>query len=245
MHTAVFLHEFGHALGHWLSGGSVTAIVMLAPLPAGYVKGAGGVHFMSVWGGVTFGSLVTLAPLLTARCLSPRSPVRFAALMAAAFCLGHNALYLFVGSIAPFADASNMIGLGASRWLLFLLSLPLLVGFIFILTSAVQAVGLSPADSVWKRIAVVEAGLLLCPALMLMGALIFSNLSSMRLTMLLLVGTYAVCFGIVAIRARSGATSGGADFRASQLPQSWSPTLALIVAALLLVAVEWLAFRPA
>jgi hypothetical protein len=46
------------------------------------------------------------------------------ALLVASFCLAHNGLYLFVGSLVPFADAANMIGLGAPRWLLFLFSIP-------------------------------------------------------------------------------------------------------------------------
>src|SRR5262249_42182532 len=98
IHIAVFLHELGHALGTWIGGGHVSAIVMLAPLPAGYVTGSAPNPLPSIWGGVAFGSLCTLAPLLAARCLDAKSPVRFAALMTAAFCLGHNAIYLFVGS---------------------------------------------------------------------------------------------------------------------------------------------------
>ena len=73
IHVAVFLHECGHALGGWLSGGVVVDFVMQAPLPAGYVQmdasGPSNPFYANMlwWGGVTFGSLAALAPLLFAR----------------------------------------------------------------------------------------------------------------------------------------------------------------------------------
>ena len=245
MHIAVFLHELGHALGYWLSGGTVNAIVMEAPLPAGHVWGSSSSRFMPVWGGIAFGALITPVPLLTARCLSRRSPVRFAAMMVAAFCLAHNGMYLFVGSILPFADASNMISLGAPRWLLFLLSIPLLVAFLSVLTSAVQVVGVQPTESVWKWIAVVELGLWSFLGLMATSMFFMPVPREVRLPTIAFVCCYAVCFGIVAYRARAATASRGADYQGTQMSQSWSPTMALIAAAVLLVAVEWLAFGPA
>ena len=243
MHVAVFLHELGHALGIWLSGGTVTAIVMEAPLPIGYVAGANGSDFTRIWGGVAFGSLSTLIPLLAAKRLSAPPPIRFAMLMIAAFCLGHNAVYLFVGSIVPFADAAQMIGqLGTPRWLLFLLSIPLLIGFVLVLTSAIQSAGLCPTDSVWTWILVIELGLLATPALMLTAPIFVPTARALRSPMLLLVSTYAVCFCIVAFRGHSLIAWRGADIDRSQRLQNWSATLKLLVIAMLLIAVEWIVF---
>jgi len=244
IHVAVFLHELGHALGIWIGGGTVTAIVMMAPLPAGTVEGSAPNPFPNVWGGVAFGTLCTLAPLLAAWRLAPQSPVRFAALMVAAFCLAHNAIYLFVGSFAPFGDARNMILLGAPRLLLFVLGLPLLIGFVVVLSSAIQAVGLRPTDSAWKWIVVVELGLLPVPALTVIPLFSHATPSDMKLSMSLLVATYAACFAIAARRARAGALSRG-DPEISQMPQRWWVTVALFAAAVLFILVEWVAFRPA
>lgn len=242
MHLAVFLHELGHALGYWLSGGHVVAIVMQAPLPAGHVLGNGPNRFLPVWGGVAFGSLITAAPLLMAWQLSPRSPVRFAALMTAAFCLGHNGMYLFVGSIVPFADALNMISLGAPRWLLFLLGAPLLIAFVLVLTSAIRAVGVRATESVWKRILVAELGLLSFPGVMVVSMLFMPVPAEVRLPTITFVCCYAVCFGVAEYRACDTDLSGVTGHARIQMPPNWTSTLALLAAAGLVIGLEWLAF---
>jgi hypothetical protein len=165
--------------------------------------------------------------------------------MTAAFCLGHNALYLVVGGIVPYADAVNMIRLGAPQWLLVVLGLPLLVGFILVLATAIPPVGLRPLEPLWRWIIIVEAGLLTTPAVMVAGLWFDPSARSMLPAMLLLVSSFAVCFGFAAYRARSEAAWRSADGEDSRLPQSWSLTFALLAGALLLVAGEWLAFGPA
>jgi hypothetical protein len=134
---------------------------MESPLPAGRVEGRapdGYAHFW-VWGGVVFGSMIATAPLAIAWRLRRPSLLRFALLIVAAFCWGHNGMYLFIGSILPFSDAFHMIALGAPRWLLFLLGVTLIIGFICVLTPAIQMVGISSAESAWKWIIIVLLGL--------------------------------------------------------------------------------------
>lgn len=244
MHLAVLLHELGHALGHWVGGGHVTAFVMQSPLPAGYVRGPAPNPYLAVWGGVVFGSLCTLVFLALAHWLRGRSVLRFVALMTAAFCLGHNGLYLFVGGIVPYADAEGMIQLGAPPWLLFLSGIPMLIGFTFVLTVAILHVGLRPTEPLWRWIVVVEAGLLTVPAVMLAGLAFGASSRSMLAPMALLVSSYAVCFGVAAYRARSVARWSAAHFESVLMPQRWLITFALLGGAALLMALEWLMFRP-
>lgn len=245
IHIAVFLHELGHALGYWISGGSVIAIVMEAPAPTGYVRGSSADPRPVVWGGVVFGSFVALVPRAIARYVAPKSPVSFTALMVASFCLAHNGLYLFVGGIVPFGDALGMIDLGAPRWLLILLGLPLLTGFILVLASAIQAVGLVRVDPIWKWLLVVELGLFPVPALTLMPVLSLAASQQMKSSMVLYAATYAACFAIAAYRARSVAQARGAEHNSSRMRQSWQDTAALFAVTFVLIAVEWVAFRPA
>jgi hypothetical protein len=245
MHAAVFLHELGHALGYWLAGGSVIAIVMQAPLPAGRVLGSSSNPLMPVWGGVGFGLLMTLPPLLATWRLPPRSPSRFAALMIAAFCLAHNGIYLSIGAVLPFADALNMVTLGAPRWVLSLLGIPPLAAFVFVLTPAIQMVGLRPTEAAWKWIIIVELGLLSFPGLMVASMLFMPVPREVRLPTIAFVSCYAMCFGIAAYRAHSADASRGPDDAIAPMPRSWRPTLKLIAAAGLLIGAEWLAFGSA
>src|SRR4051812_11292539 len=111
IYVGAFLHELGHGLGVVLNGDRLFALVMQAPLPAGYPVASNPGSFLCVWGGVLFGTLFSLPALLLARILPAQSLGRFMALMTAAYCLAHNGLYLFAGSLAPFSDAAGMIGL--------------------------------------------------------------------------------------------------------------------------------------
>jgi hypothetical protein len=151
-------------------------------------------------------------------------------------------MYLFVGSMIPFADASNMIALGAPRWLLFLFGVPLLGGFVVVLTSAIQFVVFCPTESLWKRIIVVELGLLTFPALMV-GSMFFMPVpQSVRLPTITFVTCYAVCFCIAAYRVRAPVTTRDSDVESTSMNQNWFNLFALILSAVVLVVVEWLAF---
>lgn len=213
-------------------------------MPVGYVRAEGYNPFMFVWGGIVFGSLSTLALLAMARWVATTPVLRFLALLAAAFCLGHNALYLFVGSLTPFSDAADMIRLGAPRWLLFLLSLPLVIGFVAVLSRALRAIGLRPTDSAGKWIVVTSLGLLPIPGLMLIPLFASDVSREMRLSMLVLDASYAACFAIAAYRARASAQSRGAEFDRTLMPERWGVTFTLFLGAALFLASEWLAFRP-
>jgi hypothetical protein len=245
IHIAVFLHELGHALGYWISGGSVIAIVMNAPAPTGHVVGGAQVRGPYTWGGVVFGSLCAVFPLALSRYLARSSATRFTALMVAAFCLAHNGLYLFVGGILPFGDAIGMIELGAPHWLLIVLGMPLLAAFIFVLASAIQGVGPDPAISLWKWLIIVELGLFPVPALTLMPLLSPTASRNMQASMLLYAATYAACFALAGYRAWLVAQTRKADDESTRMCESWKLTIRLFAVAFLLIAVEWIAFRPA
>jgi hypothetical protein len=240
IHIAVVLHELGHALGCILDGGYVSAIVMKTPLPAGHVEPRFYYKFGYVWGGVGFGTLATLPVLAIARRFFPQSPIHFAAMTTAAFCLANNGIYLFLGGVAPFGDAEDMVRLGAPRLLLFLLSLPLLAGFICVLSSTIRLVGLRSEDSPMKWVAIAEAGLLPIPALMSVGGILSRSVEPS--TMLVHCACYAVGFGAAALRARNMLQSLGKNLENAALPENWRTTGQLFVGALLVLAMEWLVF---
>jgi hypothetical protein len=244
IHVAVFLHELGHALGYWVSGGIVTRLVMEAPAPVGHVSGSTTNPYPYTWGGVVFGSLVTLVPLALSWRLTGKPTLRFTLLMVAAFCLSHNGLYLFVGGFLPFGDALDMIRLGAPRFLLVLMGLPLLAGSVVVLAWAIRTVGLRPEEPAWKWVVVAELGLFPVPALTLMPLLSPTASRAMQESMLLYAACYAACFALAGLRAHSAARSGDAGADRLLMPGSWRTPLVLFAAAFVLIGVEWLAFRP-
>ncbi len=240
IHLAVGVHEVGHALGSLVSGVKVHAIVMFTPFPAGYVLPASEA-FWHVWGGVAFGTVMAVVPLAASRGLTRYPALRLCARFTAACCLGHNAIYLVAGSILPFGDALNMMHLGAPRWLLLVLGLPLLSGFVVVLASCVEMLELPPAAPAWKWIVAAEFGLLPLPALMVWMIFASPKETAMRQPMLVLLGLYAVCFFAATYRAREGGGLRMAE-RGRRISWRWTSTLAMFAGAVLVVGLEWLVF---
>ena len=233
MHLAVLAHELGHALGILFGGGRVERIEMLTPLPAGFVRGNTPVPWLQTWGGVLFGVLATAIPLAITRTSEHRPFLRFLALMTAAFCLGHNGVYLFVGGLIPFADASTIAALGTPRWLLVLLGAALLIGFAAALRRAIQPLRGTLSRPQW--LAAVEIGLLAIPALMLTFLLASGRDAEMRAPMTGLVSAYALCFALAA--------SGREPKGCQQSSESTGPWLRWsFAAAAVVLALEWVLF---
>jgi hypothetical protein len=238
MHCAVLLHEVGHVLGSWASGRRVLGIVMFTPFPAGYVVPKALDSALHDWGGVVFGSLVGVIPLGLARRLAGRPVIAFCMWLMAAFCFAHNGFYLVIGGFIPFGDAADMIAIGAPRWILPLLGLPLLVAYVVVLPSAIRLLGLRASDSRWRWIVPVEAGLLLIPAVMIVPMQFSAGASATRRAMLVLLFAFAASFLWTALRARrSAVTAPGTP----QLPQSWACTGSLFAGAAGVIALEWFA----
>ena len=108
------VHEFGHALTAWLTGGSVSLII-LHPLQISWTSFARNPHPQLVaWGGPVWGALLRVFFLIAARLL--RSPGLYLFRFFAGFCLIANGLYLFVDSFGRGGDGGTLIRNGASQW---------------------------------------------------------------------------------------------------------------------------------
>src|ERR1044071_5291458 len=82
------VHEFGHALAAWLTGGSV-ALMVLHPLQISWTTFSSNPHPQLVaWGGAMLGSLIPVTFLVLARLL--RSPGLYLFRFFAGFCLIAN-----------------------------------------------------------------------------------------------------------------------------------------------------------
>src|SRR5262245_50003137 len=105
------VHEFGHVVHAWMSGGHVTKVV-LNPLEISRtdVQPNPSPQFVT-WGGPVWGSLLPLAAWFVARRLGWARAwfLRFFA----GFCLIANGGYLLAGSFYPAGDAETLIQSGA------------------------------------------------------------------------------------------------------------------------------------
>lgn len=110
------VHEAGHILHAWLSGGTVVGVV-LHPLAISRTDVAPNPHPQFVaWGGPAWGSVL---PLLVCRLTAWRnSAYRTIAAFFAGFCLIANGGYLGAGAFYPVGDAADLLRSGAPRWAL-------------------------------------------------------------------------------------------------------------------------------
>jgi hypothetical protein len=112
------VHECGHVLGAWLTGGRVERVV-LWPLTISRTDLASNPHpLFVVWAGPVFG---VIAPLLLWLCAAwARLPGAFVPRFFAGFCLLANGLYVGVGSFDGVGDCGEMLRHGSRLWQLWL-----------------------------------------------------------------------------------------------------------------------------
>lgn len=112
------VHEFGHALTAWSTGGSVNRMV-LHPLQISWTTFSRNPHPQLVtWGGPVLGALLPCVFFLVARWL--HSPALYLFRFFAGFCLIANGLYLMVDSFGRGGDGSALIRTGTPQWKLLL-----------------------------------------------------------------------------------------------------------------------------
>jgi hypothetical protein len=107
------VHEAGHMLHAWLTGGKVTRVV-LHPLEISRTDVEPNPHPQFVaWGGPIWGSVWPLAVLGAVR--AARWPHAWLAAFFAGFCLVANGAYLLGGAFYPAGDAEVLLQHGAPR----------------------------------------------------------------------------------------------------------------------------------
>src|SRR5947208_3221822 len=101
------VHEFGHVLHAWFTGGRVSRVV-LNPLEFSRTDVSLNPDPLFVaWGGAVWGVLIPLVVFLAARHLVPR--YAYLAQFFAGFCLVANGAYLLGAALLPAADAEGLL----------------------------------------------------------------------------------------------------------------------------------------
>ncbi|MGC4004396.1 MAG: hypothetical protein QM811_15280 [Pirellulales bacterium] len=123
------VHEVGHVLGAWVSGGAVARMVW-HPLTISRTDLAANPHpLLVVWAGPLMGTVAPLFLWLSAAFRNLRGA--FVLRFFAGFCLIANGFYIGVGSFERVGDCGDMLRHGSPIWTLWafgLLSVPL--GFV-------------------------------------------------------------------------------------------------------------------
>jgi hypothetical protein len=112
------VHESGHAVGAWLTGGRVARVVW-HPLTISRTDLADNPHPLAVaWAGPVCGIAVPL--LLCAIAQAARLPGAFVLRFFAGFCLLANGLYIGLGSFGRVGDCGELLRHGSAPWQLWL-----------------------------------------------------------------------------------------------------------------------------
>lgn len=123
------VHELGHVLAAWVTGGRIKALVLhplvisrtdVSPNPEALVV---------VWGGPIVGTIGPLVVWSVVRWLHLSSAYLWR--FFAGFCCVANGVYLGTGVVYPVGDASEMLRLGSSVWVLGVFgSVATVIGFV-------------------------------------------------------------------------------------------------------------------
>lgn len=127
-YAMMVVHELGHVLAAWLTGGQVIRVV-LHPLAFSRTElSTNNNPIAIVWGGPIVGTLLPLALWLIARALRLR--LAFLLRFFAGFCLIANGAYLASAILEPVGDTDDMLRYGVPLWLIVAPgALALIVGF--------------------------------------------------------------------------------------------------------------------
>jgi hypothetical protein len=110
------VHEFGHVLAAWVTGGTVQQVV-LHPLTISRTDVSPNPHpLVVVWAGPLVGVILPITAAVCSRWVLPAGR-RFLEFFAG-FCLIANGVYIGAGSFGGVGDAGDMLRHGSPRWLL-------------------------------------------------------------------------------------------------------------------------------
>jgi hypothetical protein len=160
------VHESGHVLGAWLSGGRVARVV-LHPLTISRTDLADNPNpLVVVWAGPVVGVAVPL--LLWGLAVAVRPPGVYVVQFFAGFCLLANGLYIGVGSFDRIGDCGEMLRHGSERWQLWLFGLATAPAGLWLWHRQGPHFGLGPARG-RVHCGVAYAAFVVCLALLALG----------------------------------------------------------------------------
>jgi Peptidase M50B-like len=163
------VHELGHVVGAWVSGGRVAQVV-LYPLTISRTDLAENPHpLFVVWAGPVVGVLLPL--VFWGIAAAVKSRMAFLLRFFAGFCLLANGLYIGVGSFERVGDCREMLRYGSTSWQLWLFGVVTAPIGLWLWHGQGRHFGLGAAHGEVDRTAVVVS-VLACGALVVLGLLV-------------------------------------------------------------------------
>lgn len=165
----MIVHESGHVLGAWLTGGRVAEVV-LHPLAFSRTDAVDSQHPAFVtWAGLVWGVALPVAAWLVAR--AARWKLAFLLRAFAGFCLIANGAYLASAIVAPVGDAEDLLRLGTPAWVMAVIGLAAVVGGLATWNGLGPQFGIG-RDATIERQAIVAASVSL--AVLVLGMLVWT-----------------------------------------------------------------------
>ncbi len=155
--AATALHELGHALAAWMTGGAVQTMI-LHPFSTSFTEIASDPHpRITHIAGVVFGPAVALLgvwvawPVRSAYCM----PIHLTGVTA----LASSGIYLLIGTVMGVGDADDLLRMGVPAFPLILGGSLLLAGSLMLATAILPLLGIGRQHSVWRRIVLFEGSI--------------------------------------------------------------------------------------
>jgi hypothetical protein len=160
------VHESGHVLGAWMTGGRVSRVV-LHPLTISRTDLSHNPSpLVVVWDGPVIGVVIPL--LIWAGAAAARLPGAFVLRFFAGFCLLANGLYIGVGSFDRVGDCGEMLRHGSKLWQLWLFGAATAPVGLWLWHRHGPDFGLGPANGEVNR-SVAYGVLFTCVAILVLG----------------------------------------------------------------------------
>src|SRR4051812_47161638 len=112
------VHELGHVLGAWATGGKVSRVVLSPTTISRTDVTNNSCPLIVAWAGPIVG--IVLPSLLWCGMQAARRPIAFVLRFFAGFCLIVNGLYIGLGSFGRVGDCGELLRHGAAPWQLWL-----------------------------------------------------------------------------------------------------------------------------
>ena len=234
---AVALHEAGHATAVLIDGGQIQEFV-LNPFSWSWNLGQGVQDVLfTAWGGVTFGLVYSILPLLLIRWVR-NDALKLVIKLLAGLGLLINGIYLIIGVLFRVGDGAELTGLGVGSSLLLVIGSAYILVALIIWSWAQGDLGIYTGMTFSRRLLVMTSGVSPYMALIVAYNYLYNPRQLLLWCGFAATGVVAACLFALCGHVWAKWVSGGHQHEKISCWRSF----ALLTAGLLVIIVEFLVF---